>query len=83
MMIDPKTYIECECKGKSYKELLKIRDELLESVYDFENNYTPSEHWIMSPAPEEIYQKKLKYLGELCKYISETYNKEVVWGDKE
>ncbi|MCR5690445.1 MAG: hypothetical protein K6G71_09375 [Clostridiales bacterium] len=78
MMISPESFIEFECKGKSYKELLKIRDELLESVYDFEKGRISSEEKMIMPSPEVVYQMNLEYLGELCKLIAETYNQEVV-----
>lgn len=83
MMISPESFIEFECKGKSYKELLKIRDELLESVYDFEKGRISSEEKMIMPSPEVVYQMNLEYLGELCKLISETYNQEVVWQGEE
>lgn len=78
MMISPESFIEFECKGKSYKELLKIRDEILASVYDFENGRISSEEKMIMPSPEVKYQMNLEYLGVLCKLISETYNQEVV-----
>lgn len=82
-MISPSAFVELECKGKSYKELLKLRDELLESIYDFENDRISPEAWSIHPSPEVRYQVNLDYLGELCKLISDTYNKEVVWGEEE
>ena len=81
-MISPETFIEFECKGKSYKELLKIRDEFLEEIYAFENGNTSPERMIC-PSPEVRYQMNLEYLGELCKLISETYNSKVVWEGEE
>lgn len=80
-MIRPGTFIEFECKGKSYKELLKIRDELVEEIYAFENGNISPEAKMISPSPEVIYQMNLEYLGELCKLISDTCNSEVVWKD--
>lgn len=82
-MISPGTFIEFECKGKSYKELLKMRDELLEEIYAFENGNVSLEARMMCPSPEVVYQMNLEYLGELCKLISDTYNSEVVWKDEE
>ncbi len=75
-MISPKAFIELECKGKTYKELLKIRDELLKSILDFENDKISPGKWNILPGPETIYQSDLECLGELCMLISETYNKE-------
>lgn len=83
MMISPESFIEFECKGKSYKELLKIRDGLLEEIYAFENGNISPEARMIDPSPEVVYQMNLKYLGELCKLISETYNQEVVWQNEE
>ena len=78
MMISPETFIEFECKGKTYKELLKMRDELLEDIYAFEKGNISPEAKMISPSPEVIYQMNLEYLGALCKLISDTYNSEVV-----
>ena len=79
-MISPESFIEFECKDKSYKELLKTRDSLIREVRAFEKGKTSSEI-MMDPSPEVIYQMNLEYLGELCKLISEKYNTEVVWKD--
>ena len=81
-MIDPKSFIEFECKGKSFQELLTVRDELLEAIYRFEKGKIPAEARNYTPSPEVIYQMNLLYLGELCKLISETYNSEVVWKEE-
>ncbi len=81
-MISPEAFIEFECKDKSYKELLKIREELLKSIHDFENSDISQEAMLICPSPDVVYQMNLEYLGELCKLISETYNREVVWKDE-
>ena len=78
-MLSPGAFIEFECKGKSYKELLEMRNELLEAIYAFENVSISPEARMIAPSPEAIYQMNLEYLGELCKLIAETYNQEVVW----
>ena len=77
-MISPGTFIEFECKGRSYKELLKMRDDLLEEIYAFEGGNISLEAKMISPSPEVAYQMNLEYLGELCKLMSDTYNIEVV-----
>lgn len=82
-MISPNGFIEFECKGKTYKELLEIRDELLMGIYDFENGRISSEAKMIQPSPEVMYQMDLEYLGELCKLISETYNLEARSRDEE
>lgn len=75
-MISPKAFIEFECKGKTYKELLKIRDELIKNILDYESGNTSPEDWNTLPSPDTIYQSDLECLGELCMLISETYSKE-------
>ena len=82
-MISPKAYIESECEGKSYKELLKMRDELLKGIYAFEKGKISPRAWMIKPSPEVKYQMNLEYLSELCKLIAETYRIEVVWKDEE
>ena len=72
-MISPEAFIKIECKGKTYKELLMIREELLESIYGFEKGRISEEARMISPSPEVIYQMDLEYLGLLCKLIAETY----------
>lgn len=83
MMIAPEGYIEFLCKDKKYEELLEMRDDLLSSVYDFEKGNIPQEAYMISPSPEVRYQMNLKYLGELCKLISDKYNLEYVWSKHE
>ena len=82
-MISPETFIEHRCKGKSYKELLKMRKELLKEIYAFEKGNISPEAWMKRPSPDVVYQMNLEYLGELCKLIAETYRTEVVWKDEE
>ena len=82
MMISPNGFIE-SYKNKSYKELLPVRDELMQEIWTFENHSYDSELIMMHPSPEVVYQCNLKYLGELCKLIADKYNQEYVWGDTE
>ena len=70
-------------KNKSYKELLPVRDELMQEIWTFENHSYDSELIMMHPSPEVVYQCNLEYLGELCKLIADKYNQEYVWGDTE
>lgn len=78
MMISPNCYID-EIKDKSYKELLKEREELLKAIYSFEKEEIEKGEIIYSPSPEVVYQMNLEYLGELCKLISRKYNEEYIW----
>lgn len=80
MMISPEGFIEAY-KNKSYKELLPVRDELIEDIRAFENQTYDSELSMICPSPEVTYQCRLEYLGELCELIAEKYNQEFIWGD--
>lgn len=82
MMISPNGFIE-SYKNKSYKELLPVRDELMQEIWTFENHSYDPKLIMMHPSPEVVYQCNLKYLGELCKLIADKYNQEYVWGDTE
>ena len=79
MMISPYTFANqySEC---TYKELLKVRDELLEEIYDFEkgdkDNIALEE--MVCPSPEVVYQCNLEYLSEICKMIALKYNSEFI-----
>ena len=81
MMISPEGFID-EYRDKPYKELLPVRDELIEAIREFEadTNHT-GEGWNIMPSPEVRYQCNLEYLGKLCELISEKYNREYVWGE--
>ncbi len=81
MMISPEMFVEMY-KDKKYKELLPIRDELIQAIRDFEEEtYDPKEA-LIDPSPDVVYQMNLEYLGKLCELISEKYNKEYVWGEE-
>ena len=77
-MISPEYFIKSQCRGKTYAELLEIREELLEEIREFENRIEEVEKVLMCPSPEVIYQMNLQYLGKLCELIAETYNEEFV-----
>lgn len=80
MMISPEGYIG-NYKNKPYKELLTVRDKLLEKIRAFkEHTYNP-ELDMIHPSPEVVYQCNLEYLGRLCELIAEKYNQEYVWED--
>ena len=82
-MISPKTFIELECKGKSYSELLELKDELIREIYEFEKGWMTLQEYRSLPSPETMYKMNLEYLGELCRLISETYAEETAKEDEE
>ena len=69
MMISPKMYVK-ELENKSYEDLLKVRDELINEIKDFENNKAESS---FKPSPKTIYKVHLQYLSELCLLISNKF----------
>lgn len=69
MMMSPHMYIK-ELENKSYKELLKVRDELINEIKEFEDNKV--EH-SFKPSPETMYKVHLQYLSELCLLISNKF----------
>lgn len=80
MMISPEGFIEMN-KDKNYKELIKVRDELISDIRSFEAD--PDQKGFIDPSPEVVYQMNLQYLGKLCELIAEKYNQEYVWGTEE
>ena len=81
-MISPEGFI-AEHRNEPYKELLLVRDALLEEIRAFETHTYDPVLDMVDPAPEVVYQCNLLYLGKLCELISEKYNQEYVWGEAE
>ena len=89
MMISPFTYIE-QIKDKSYKELIKEKNDLIKEIKEFEKGYfEPSKDFdineviIECPSPEVVYQCNLEYLSALSNYMREKFNKEFIMKDFE
>lgn len=84
MMISPEVYID-GIKHKSFDELLKERESLLEKIREFEDaiGQPKNDKWLISPDPEVVYQCNLMYLAKLCELIQKTYNRVYVWGEIE
>lgn len=80
-MISPEGFIQ-EHIDKSYAELLRVRDELIAEIRDFEKCRVNPIEITMSPSSDVIYQCNLEYLGKLCELISEKYNREFVWREE-
>ncbi len=87
MMISPEGYIE-EKKNKSYKELIKEKEILLDEISKFEkdmanNNYKLKEDSeIICPSPDVVYQCNLLYLSKLTELLADKFNKEYEWPDE-
>ena len=82
MMISPNGFAE-DNKGKSYEELIAVRDELMEEIKAFEEGTIPQEEYAICPSPDTRYWCNLKYMIEICKLIDEAYNTEDEEDDEE
>ncbi len=83
MMASPDSFIEFGCRDKSYKELIKIRDQLMRSVRRFENGRISEKEKMRIPSPDTVYQMNLEYLSSLCKLIAEEYNRQFIQDEEE
>ncbi len=72
-MISPELFIELECRGKSYEELLQLRDEMLERITAFEKGTGTKGYVHINPSPDVVYWMDLKYLSEVCLQIAGAY----------
>ena len=80
MMMSPQTFVN-QYKDMSYKELLTVRDEMLEEIRAFEAEpYNPAEDLIDPPA-DFVYLCNLDYLGKLLELIAEKYRQEYIRND--
>ncbi len=76
MMRDPREYAK-QFENASYSEILKIKNELVSSIKDFENDKekTGSE-WKVSPGPDVLYQWNLEALGLIAPMVAEAFRRE-------
>lgn len=86
MMISPQGYV-MQFENDTFEKLIKERDSLVKEIKSleeivFDENKT-SEAWLVRPGPDVRYQMCLDYLAELCRFISEKYNTEIVWGNED
>ena len=75
MMISPEGFAE-DNKGKSYEELIAVRNELMDEIKAFEEGTISQEEYAICPSPDTRYWCNLKYMIEICKLIDEAYNAE-------
>ncbi len=81
--MDPKQYAE-QYKNASYIELLRLKNELVSCISEFEQDYAKEELvWDTSPGPDVGYQWNLEVLGLIAPMLSEAFNSEYEWGDKD
>ncbi|MBQ6496396.1 MAG: hypothetical protein IJI74_04415 [Firmicutes bacterium] len=73
MRISPEAFVE-KNKGKTYEELLVVRDELITVIkkYEAETEHDP-EDVLVYPAQDGNYYCNLKLLGGLCNLIADKF----------
>ncbi len=84
MMISPQGYIS-EHENDSFEQLIKERNSIIKEIKDLEKIVFSDDKtdpaWMIHPGPDVQYQMSLEYLAELCKFICDKYNREIVWGE--
>lgn len=82
MMMSPEMFLE-EYKNASYIELLKLKNELVQNISDFEHDYDmKSPNWRYMPSPDVHYQWDLEVLSALTNMLKEAFNREYEFGEK-
>lgn len=83
MMMDPNQYVE-QYKNTSYLEILNFRNELIKSIEEFEHDFARKKpDWKIAPTPDVQYQWNLKTLGFVASMLSEAFNREYEYGEKD
>lgn len=86
MMISPEVFID-EHKNDTFEQLITEKDSLVLEIKKLEKIvFDPekkSEEWNVCPEPDVRFQMNLEYLAELCSFLKEKFNKEIVWGEDE
>ena len=83
MMMDPEQYTE-QFKNASYQEILKVKNELVSDITRFEHDYNMEDpDWEVKPGPDVHYQWSLKALGLIAPLLSNAFNSEYEWGEKD
>lgn len=76
MMMAPQTFL-AEYENASYSELLKLKNELVQEIADFENSIGKGiEQSQIQPSPDVHYQWNLQVLGILCPMLGDKFNEE-------
>ncbi len=82
MMISPETFVE-EYAHAGYQELLKLKNDLVQHIVDFESDYDMKDPgWNMDPSPDVHYQWNLAALSKVADMLQKAFNEEYEWGEK-
>ena len=86
MMISPQSFIDLH-RNDTFEQLITEKDSLVIEIKKLEKIvFDPekkSEEWNVHPGPDVRFQMDLEYLAELCNFLKEKYNTEIVWGKDE
>lgn len=82
MMMSPDGFL-AEYENASYLELLKLKNELVQDIAEFETDYEQKNlGWGICPQPDVHYQWNLEVLGKVAPMLQEAFNKEYENGEK-
>ena len=75
--MSPETFVNIN-RDKSYRELLEVRDELLERIHEYERGPKQGTSYlhIYGLGPSERYAYDLKVFPKICELIVEKFTEE-------
>ncbi len=82
MMVSPYSYAEMY-KDATYEELLKVRNKLIEELWQFERNEVPAEEYMICPSPDTRYSCNLEYMTEICRLVDAAYQRKRLLEEEE
>lgn len=72
-----------EYENASCLELLKLKNELVQSISEFEKDYEmKNPDWNMNPSPDVRYQWNLEVLSSVASMLHEAFNRDYEMGEK-
>ena len=74
MLSSPDLFIE-EHQNDSYEELVKLKNELISEIDEFERRDNNTDDVIISPSPETYYQWNLSVLEKIIHLLQEAYRR--------
>lgn len=81
-MMSPNTFLK-EYENASYFELLKLKNELIQKISEFESDVEQNNlRWGINPSPDVHYQWNLETLSKVSNMLKEKFNKEYERGEK-
>lgn len=82
MMMSPDYFLD-EYENAGYFELLKLKNELVQEIAEFESDCEMKDDGLkVSPGPDVQYQWNLEVLGKVAGMLREAFNREFEMGEK-